>query len=650
MHTPRDNAPGRDAPGRNTPGLRVTLASMPWQSFELPSLPLALLKARLAEVRPADTVGEYHGYLRWAEHVLEETGGEITPATCERVSVDDVFHGIGDWIFAGALYDDPEWRAGELESYAARARGGGPLDLGPARRMRPLAAGFIDLAAAEILAGEPDVVGLTSTFMQNVASLALARRLKELAPGVAVVIGGSNCDGAMGHALHRNHPFVDYVVRGEGEVVFPELLDRIRAGNSPEHLPGVCWWKGEDSVANEAAARPVPPMLVPRPDFDGWQQVLDASPVRPFVEPKLLLEGSRGCWWGEKHQCTFCGLNGSSITFRSRPAERFRADIDHLVKRHRILDVITVDNIMDMSYFRDLLPGLAASGWDLRIHYEVKANLRADQLRLLADAGVHCVQPGIESLSTRVLELMDKGTTATINVRMLRDCEAEGITTSWNHLCGFPGETDDDYLQVIEQMPALVHLQPPGSVGRILLERFSPYFERPELGFAERRPHRIYDHVYDLPEEELNDLVYLFDTPPAGISGALEKRLQDAAARWRDAYPESTLVLYDDAEDGLRVEDRRVGWPRADHVLTGWEADAYRALERGRTAKALIKTLAEDFGVSGDVPVEAWLQEQVRRGLLFRDGPVYLALASRGAPVHKVSELMEETSRWRPHV
>jgi ribosomal peptide maturation radical SAM protein 1 len=619
---------------RDTEGLRVTLVSMPWQSFELPSLPLALLTARLAEARPMDTVREYHGYLRWAEYLLAETGGEITPETCERVSVDDVFHGVGDWVFAGALYGDPEWRVAELEAYAARARGGA-LDVSAARRMRPLADGFIERAAAQILAGEPDVVGLTSTFMQNLASLALARRLKDSAPDLVIVMGGSNCDGAMGKALHRNHRFVDLVVRGEGERVFPELLARIAAGQSPENLPSVCWWKGEDSVANEQAARSVPAALIPRPDFDGWQSVLDTSPVRPYIEPKLLLEGARGCWWGEKHQCTFCGLNGSAIEFRARPAERFRADLDHLVERHRILDIITVDNIMDMSFFRDLLPGLAASGWDLRIHYEVKANLRADQVRLLAEAGVHCVQPGIESLSTHVLELMDKGSTATINVRMLRDCEAEGITVSWNHLCGFPGETDEDYLEVIAQMPALVHLQPPGSAGRILLERFSPYFEKPELGFPQRRPHRIYDHVYDLPENELDDLVYLFDAPPAGIGDELDKRLQDAAQRWRDAYPTSSLIIREDSGDVLRVEDRREGWPRTDHVFTGWEADAYRSLERGRTGKAF------DPG---------WLQEQAGKGLLFRDGPTYLAIATRGAPVHKVPERMEENSRWRPHV
>ncbi|NRQ36515.1 hypothetical protein HII36_32480 [Nonomuraea sp. NN258] len=68
---------------------------------------------------------------------------------------------------------------------------------------------------------DPDVVGFTSTLMQNVAGLALARRLKRLRPGLRAVFGGANCDGPMGEALHRNHRFLDFVVRGEGEQVFP---------------------------------------------------------------------------------------------------------------------------------------------------------------------------------------------------------------------------------------------------------------------------------------------------------------------------------------------------------------------------------------------------------------------------------------------
>ena len=68
-----------------------------------------------------------------------------------------------------------------------------------------------------------------------------------------------------------------------------------------------------------------------------------------------------------------------------------------------------------------LLPRIIDSGYDLRLHIEIKANMRRSQLRTLAEAGMIYVQPGIESLNSRVLGLMDKGVSGCQNVRMLRD-------------------------------------------------------------------------------------------------------------------------------------------------------------------------------------------------------------------------------------
>jgi ribosomal peptide maturation radical SAM protein 1 len=625
--------------------MRICLVSMPWQSVKLPSLPVALLHARLAEIRPCDTVAEYHGYLRWAEFLLESSSGAVTPADYMSVADDGVFHGLGDWVFSGVLYGDPRWRAGVLDDYARRY--GVAIEV--VRRARSHAERFVEIAVDEILATEPEVVGFTSTFMQNVPSLATARRLKERAPHVIVVMGGGNCDGSMGHVMHRNHPFVDYVVRGEGELAFPELLGCVEAGVRPVDVPGVCWWRGEESVANPQSPRAVPPDVIPRPDFDGWQRALDASGMADHLEPELVLEGARGCWWGEKHHCTFCGLNGSSIEFRSRPAERMWSDIQYLVARHRILDIIMVDNIIDMAYFRDLLPRLAEADWDLRIHYEVKANLQPEQVELLAAAGVTCVQPGIESLSRRVLDLMDKGTTGAINLRTLRECEDRGITASWNYLYGFPGENAGDYDPIIDQLPALVHLQPPGSVSRLLLERFSPYFDRPELGFRERRPAEMYDHVYDLPERELHDMVYFFDSPPQGIGVGTAKRLHEAVERWQRDYPVSRLLVRDGSGDALVIEDSRVGRPQREHVLTGWRAAAYRALERGRDQRSLVQALAAAGHEQTPAGVEDWLAEQVAYGLLFVDDGVHVALATRGAP-RKTGDRLLESLKIFPHV
>ncbi|MEU6770380.1 RiPP maturation radical SAM C-methyltransferase [Streptomyces sp. NPDC046759] len=608
--------------------MRLHLVTMPWHPLDLPSLQLGLLNRLVRQARPVDEVTEFHGSLRWAEFLLEHSGGRLRPGDYVSVGSDAIFHGLGDWVFSGVLYDDPGWGLARLRDYAA-AR---DVRIDTALAMRPYAAAFVTACADEVLAAEPDVVGFTTTFMQNVASLALARELKRRRPALTVVFGGSNCDGPMGHALHRNHPFVDQVVRGEAEYAFPALLRHLAEGTDPVDVPGLRWWDGPVSRANPESRRTVAPADIPSPDYDQWQAALDASPVREYVHPKLVVEGARGCWWGEKHHCTFCGLNGSAMAFRAKPGERLWAEIDRLVRRHRILDVVTVDNIIDMAYFRDFLPRVTASGWDLRLHYEVKSNLTAAQLALLGESGTVHIQPGIESLGSRVLDLMDKGVTGARNVRTLRECENHALTCSWNLLYGFPGETAGDYEPVLDQLPALVHLQPPSGAHRIQLERFSPHFTDPGLGFGKRRPAQMYQHVYELPEDELADLVYLFDTEDAGIAGPVERRLQTAVAAWRAGHAQSRLLYEEDGED-LLVHDRRHGRPAVTHRFSGWRAEALRRLEDGRTVPALHRLLTADgHGPTADA-LEDWIRQALGLGLVFRDGAGYVSLPTWGEPV-----------------
>ncbi|MGW7386196.1 RiPP maturation radical SAM C-methyltransferase [Streptomyces sp. NPDC054794] len=608
--------------------MRVQLVTMPWHPIDLPSLQVGLLHRLVRQARPADEVTEFHGSLRWAEFLLERSAGRLRPGDYVAVGSDSIFHGLGDWVFSGALYDDPDWGTARLRDYAA-AR---DVFIDTALDMRPYAAGFIAACAAEVLATRPDVVGFTTTFMQNVSSLALARELKRRRPELTVVFGGSNCDGPMGHALHRNHRFVDHVVRGEAEYALPALLRHLDEGTRPVDVPGLCWWDGELSRANTETRRTVAPADIPSPDYDDWQAALEASPVLEYVHPKLVVEGARGCWWGEKHHCTFCGLNGSSMAFRAKPGQRLWEEIDRLVRRHRLLDVVTVDNIIDMAYFRDFLPRVVESGWDLRLHYEVKSNLTRDQLRLLGESGTVHIQPGIESLGSRVLDLMDKGVTGARNIRTLRECENHGLTCSWNLLYGFPGESAEDYDPVIDQIPALVHLQPPSGAHRIQLERFSPHFTDPGLGFGKRRPAEMYQHVYDLPEDELADLVYLFDSEDAGIAGRVERRLKEAVAQWRAGHPHSRLLFEEDGED-LLVHDRRHDRPHTTHRLTGWAAAALRRLEEGRTESALHRLLTDDGHEVSAAELGEWVRHAFRLGLLFRDGLTYVSLPTWDAPV-----------------
>src|SRR5262249_30613673 len=156
-------------------------------------------------------------------------------------------------------------------------------------------------------------------------------------------------------------------------------------------------------------------------------QALAASPLRTSVRPGLPLETSRGCWWGAAHQCTFCGLNGSSLGFRSKSSERVLAEIRELEERHGISDFEVVDNILDMGYFKTLVPALAGEERRRHIFYEVKANLTRAHVEALQRAGITWVQPGIESLHTEVLRLMDKGISGWQNVQLLKWTREFGV-------------------------------------------------------------------------------------------------------------------------------------------------------------------------------------------------------------------------------
>jgi len=618
--------------------MKTVLVSMPWNLLETPSLPLGLLRARARACKQPPEVVDYYGNLRWAEYLLDRSAGAITPQDYSYIANWGVWHGMGDWVFAGVLTGQPDFHSGDYPQYLARRR----ADPGKSAAMRDYANDFIAQAAGEILAHEPDLVGFSSTFQQNVPSLALAQHLKREQPNLPILFGGGNCELPMGPALHRNFAFIDYVVSGEAEIAFVALLDALSGEREISGVPGLTW-RGPDglSVFNGPAGM-VPVDSVPSPDYSGWFGALRRSPVRDQVQPKLLFEAARGCWWGEKHQCTFCGLNGSTMKFRAKSADEVWDALEELVTRHQVLDIVMVENIMDKRHARELLPRVRDAGWDLRFYYEVKANLRNDQLALFSDAGVSHIQPGIESLSTRVLALMDKGVHATQNVQVLRDCEANQLTVDWNFLYGFPGETDADYLTVIEQIPALVHLQPPSGATRIILERFSPYFERPELGFAERQAAEFYQYIYDLPASEIFDIGYQFRTAVRGITGAAEEALSARVAWWNDNYPDSSLVYVRDG-DAVHVFDARAGWPRRRITIDQPKlAAAYLLLMTPRTVPGIVRHLADQQIATDEREIRDWLTWARAAGLIFEDGGRIVALATSRPPVRAPRSLLSE--------
>lgn len=423
-----------------------------------------------------------------------------------------------------------------------------------------LSSEFITLATADWLAdvdsaisgGAYDVIGFSTTFEQTNAVALLARHLRPLVPDTCLVVGGANCEGPMAAAIQRYIPEIDLVFSGESELAFADFLD------SPERADGR---RTINSMPNPDLKR------LPTPDYSAFFEQLAASLpysiLRDNDDLHIPYESSRGCWWGQKHHCTFCGLNGSGIGYREKDPVRVRDDLVTLSAKCGIRKIDMTDNIMPHTYFSTLVPDLAKTAAGLDIFYEQKANISLDKVVGLKAAGISRIQPGIEALSDDLLKLMKKGTSGRQNVALLRYARATGIEIAWNMLCGFPDEQEDWYREILGWVPALFHLQPPGGVFGLSFDRFSPYFEEAaQFGVRDLRPTESYGEAFP-GCGDLSALAYHF----IGDSNALSfdtsqvlRDLRDAVDRWRAAWERELApcleVVELDAETYLMIDTR----------------------------------------------------------------------------------------------
>jgi ribosomal peptide maturation radical SAM protein 1 len=608
---------------------KVLLLSMPMGALERPSLGLSLLKARLVESGYACDVR----YLAFS--FAEFIGQPDYQWICYELPYTAF---AGDWTFTQALYGERYDSEGTyIQDVLRDAWHLSEADIARILRIRSMVPHFMDHCLNSVPWDDYAVVGFTSTFEQNISSLALAKRLKQKYPKISIVFGGANWEGEMGQELHRKFPFVDYVCSGESEQSFPALVRRV-LGHTPMNrrvkpIPGIVYRdRNKQSVSTGAAEMIRDLDALPVPDFSDYFHDLQQCTVSAPVSPTLLFETSRGCWWGAKSHCTFCGLNGGTMAFRSKSPRRALDELEHLVDRWQMINVEVVDNILDMKYFNDMLPALARAKRSLQIFYEVKSNLSRAQVRLLHEAGVSRIQPGIESLSDHVLKLMRKGTTGLRNIQLLKWAQEFGITVEWNVLYGFPGETPEDYRRLLDLLPAIRFLRPPCAAGPIRLDRFSPYHNSPgEFGLINVRPMKTYGYLYPFEEDSLKRIAYYFDfdyepgRDPRGYAAEVVAYVNE----WRSAPRAGSLSSISRADGSLTLIDTRPGATVPELRLSGLEQAAYEFCDELQRDTHIVRHLRALFPTVEftDQQVFDFLNSLVENKLMVTDGSNYLSLA-----------------------
>jgi ribosomal peptide maturation radical SAM protein 1 len=597
----------------------IALVRMPYSEIGQPSLALGLLKAACEERGLSNRVLPANLWF------AEELGPAINDLIFESYSTTLV----GEWTFAGVLFPDfqpddelylrkveeifrldssVEWRyLRECYPY---------LDyLALLREIRRRAQSFVDRMVDKVLALQPRIVGCTSTFQQHCASLSLLRAIKQRRPEVVTMIGGANCEAEMGRATFEQFPFLDYVVSGEADSFFAPmceaLLEKNRVAPLPE-MPAGVW--GPQHRANAASVREACQGLIdgapvarlddmnesPIPNYDDYFSALkETVGLSQHLLPALPFQTARGCWWGEKTHCSFCGISRTAMKFRPKTGANVMDQMVAMRDRYGINIFQGTEYIFDYRFFTTLLPRLKELKSIFR--FEVKANLKVEQLQAFIDSGTVEVQPGVESLHDGILGLLRKGTTAFQNVMLLRRGRGIGLSIYWNLLHGVPGDRDEWYGEMADLIPLLHHLQSPVGFAQIHYDRFSPYWREPEKHGLTLQPAFGYEHVYPFPKEVLKDMAYFFETPRqrdaflrynhTTHAGLL--RLTEEVHRWKTAFHSAARprLIVTDLGDRLVFEDTRAVATQPLLEVEGLEREVYLAADEGLMPATLLKRL-----------------------------------------------------------
>jgi ribosomal peptide maturation radical SAM protein 1 len=597
----------------------IALVSMPTLSARFPSFQLGLLKPFLEQ--HGFSTQAFSLFMYFGTHVgwrMNETLAEVWPSL------------IGEWIWTKAAFGERDEDKEYFESFEHNFRTICRLadcSLSDLRRIREDAAPrFIDFCLESVDWSRFGLVGFSLVFQQLLASLALARALKARHPALPIIFGGASMEDDIADEIMRNCPQVDYAFCGDAELSLPTVIRNILDEKPPQGSAGLMVRENGQVVYGGRAANLRDLSRTPVPDFDEYFYARAEGgygAYSPQDDVLLPIETARGCWWGMKHHCTFCGLNRAGMEFRAKEPQQVIEMLETLSRRYGRLDFNAIDNIMAPEYTEQLFSRLAEAKSDIRLHYEIRPYFKRDQLARMRAGGLNSVQPGIESLSTHVLKLMKKHSTGMRNLELMKWCTYYDINNLYNILVGFAGETTDDYRRQCEVIARIPHLQPPYAIAKARADRGSPMFTEPDQhGVGHLRPADCYRHIFPTGFD-LTKISYYFDDDRPGMLPENEyDAIFHAVGIWQERWRrgERPQLVYRKSLSSIFIEDSRA--PDLRHFSY---SDGYAALYEFCMDARTPAMIAARFGE------EAWLTpalaEFQERDLMVLLDDQYLSLA-----------------------
>jgi anaerobic magnesium-protoporphyrin IX monomethyl ester cyclase len=289
-----------------------------------------------------------------------------------------------------------------------------------------------------------DVVGITSDTTRIEKAMEIARQAAAI--GRPVVMGGPHPQFMADEILRTGH--VQYIIKGEGDLTFPRLLQALEQGDEPATVQGIIFPHGHKVM--ETATGPLPdPESLPLParhllDLGRYSATVNGIPLTPVVT-------SRGC----PGACSFCSSSSFfGRRWRSRSAESVLNELDEVYNRYGFRAVAFVDDNFSLSPERviAIADGIRKRGYDLQWwNFSRVDNIvgNPEMVKAMARGGSKVVFLGLESADAESLKTLGKAHQEEDAAKAVKVLQNNGIEVFGSYILGHLNETAEDVERTI---------------------------------------------------------------------------------------------------------------------------------------------------------------------------------------------------------
>lgn len=288
-----------------------------------------------------------------------------------------------------------------------------------------------------------DVIGFTATSPMMTHGRQLARQIRKVNPSSVIVFGGAHPSVAPASTLEDDS--IDFVVRGEGEITFAELVKTLETGEDPKEIDGVSFRIGNGALYHTKAREQIGNLdSIPFPARDLMKQKnFSEKSYAAYKKSSAWVLSSRGC----PFKCTYCASNAIwTRTWRPRSAKNILSEAEDLSRNHGIEhinfadDTFTVNRQRCLEFCDLLMSSQLDITWACNVHAKT---VDRELLGIMKQSGCVEIWVGVESGSQKILDELHKGVYLSQIKDVFRNSRDIGIRRHAYLMIGSPSESQE---------------------------------------------------------------------------------------------------------------------------------------------------------------------------------------------------------------